>query len=114
MVEGSSIDWASHQKNITYIIEEMLDFDKAIGEALKYAAEDGETLIIVTADHETGGLAIVGGDIEKGAVEADFPTKGHTATMVPVFAYGPGAELFGGIYENTEIHHKIQQLLFPK
>jgi alkaline phosphatase len=114
MVEGSAIDWAGHQRNITYMVEEMLDFDKAIGEALKFAAEDGNTLVVVTADHETGGVAVTGGDMAEGTVEAGFPTKGHTAVMVPVFAYGPGAELFGGIYENTDVHHKIHSLLIAK
>jgi alkaline phosphatase len=111
MVEGSQIDWGSHANSTNYIIEDMLDFDKAIGKALEFAAKDGETLIVITADHETGGMAITGGNIEQGIVKADFPTKGHTAVMVPVFAYGPGAEEFIGIMENTEVHDKMKKLL---
>jgi len=112
MVEGSQIDWGGHENNTIYIAEEMLDFDRAIGQALEFAAKDGETLIIVTADHETGGLSILGGNMETGEVRASYNTKGHTAIMVPVFAYGPGAENFIGFMENTDIHEKMINLLF--
>lgn len=111
MVEGSQIDWGSHYNNITYTVNEMLDFDRSIGEALEYASKDGETLIVITADHETGGLALTGGDMDKGMVRGEFITKGHTAIMVPIFAYGPGASEFTGIMENTEIAKKIISLL---
>jgi len=114
MVEGSEIDWGGHDNDTRYIIDETLDFDRAIGEALKFAAEDGETLIIVTADHETGGFAIVGGDMESGYVKGAFTTGDHSAVMVPVYAYGPGAEKFTGIMENTEIHHRIIELLIDE
>jgi alkaline phosphatase len=89
----------------------MLDFDRAIGEALEFASKDGETLIVVTADHETGGLSLVGGDMDSGMVLANFGTKGHTGIMVPIFAYGPGANEFTGIMDNTEIAKKIMALL---
>jgi alkaline phosphatase len=89
----------------------MLDFDKVIGKALEFAAKDKETLIIITADHETGGMAITGGDMQKGIVKAAFPTGDHTAVMVPVFSYGPGAEEFIGIMENTDINAKMKKLL---
>ncbi|MBA4408192.1 MAG: alkaline phosphatase [Odoribacter sp.] len=111
MIEGSQIDWGGHQKNTGYIVREMLDFDQAIGKALEFAANDRETLIIVTADHETGGFALVGGNMKTGMVKGAFPTGDHTATMVPVFAYGPGAENFTGIMENTDIAKKIMTLL---
>ena len=111
MVEGSQIDWGGHQNNTIYIAREMMDFDKSIGNALEYAANDGETLIIVTADHETGGFSINGGDMSKGMVKGDFTTGGHTGVMVPVFAYGPGAENFTGIMDNTEIAKKMMKLL---
>ena len=114
LVEGSQIDWGGHANDLSYIIEETLDFDKAIGTVLEFAAEDRETLVIVTADHETGGLAIHGGDLKKGTMEGGFTTKGHSATMVPVFAFGPRAEEFGGIYDNTEIFKKITKLLFNR
>lgn len=111
MVEGSQIDWGGHDNNVPYIVTEMLDFDRTVGEALKFAAKDGETLVVVTADHETGGFSINGGDLASGVVEGKFTTPGHTGVMVPVFAFGPKAELFSGIMENTDIYFKFKQAL---
>jgi len=111
MIEGSQIDWGGHDNNTTYIATEMLDFDKTIGEVLKFAAKDGETLVVVTADHETGGFSINGGSLENGIVEGKFTTGGHTGVVVPVFAYGPQAELFSGIMENTDIYFKFLEAL---
>jgi len=111
MIEGSQIDWGGHANNTIYIVNEMLDFDQAIGKALKFAANDGETLIIVTADHETGGLALAGGDMKSGMVKGAFTTSDHTGVMVPVFSYGPGSENFTGIMENTDIAKMIIKLL---
>ncbi len=85
MIEGSMIDWGGHANDCQYIINEMLDFDRAVKEALDFAELDGET----------------------GA----FTTKGHTGVMVPVFAYGPGAHEFSGIQENTELFEKMMKLL---
>lgn len=107
MVEGSQIDWGAHQNNTAYMVREMLDFDKAIGKALEFASQDKETLVVVTADHETGGLTILDGDMEKGMVHGAYSTGGHTGVMVPVFAYGPGADQFTGIIDNTNIGKKI-------
>ena len=114
MVEGSQIDWGGHQNNTEYIVTEMLDFDRAIGEALDFAAKDGKTLVIVTADHETGGMAIKGGSYEEQRVNAGFTTTSHTGIMVPVFAFGPGAEQFTGIMDNTDIAKKIFGFLEKK
>lgn len=111
MVEGSQIDWGGHDNDIDYIITELLDFDRAIGKALEFAEKDGETLVIVTSDHETGGLTLVGGNRNNKTIEVNFSTDYHTADMVPVFAYGPGAEKFIGIYENTDVFHKMMQAL---
>lgn len=111
MVEGSQIDWGGHGNNTIYLVKEMLDFDQAIGKALEFAAKDGETLIIVTADHETGGLSLNGGDMKTGMVKGAYTTSEHTAVMVPVFSYGPGAENFTGIIENTEIAKRIMNLM---
>ena len=107
MVEGSQIDWACHENNTEYIVEEMLDFDRAIGKVLDFAAREGNTLVIITADHETGGMGINDGSFDKGTVDAGYTTGCHTGVMVPVFAYGPGSEEFSGIYDNTEIFEKI-------
>lgn len=111
MIEGSQIDWGGHDNNVPYIVSEMLDFDRTIGEVLKFAAKDGETLVVITADHETGGFSINGSDLEKGIVEGKFTTGGHTAVMVPIFSYGPQAELFSGIMENSDIFYKFKEVL---
>jgi alkaline phosphatase len=107
MVEGSQIDWGGHENNSEYIIKETIEFDQALAEALKFAQQDSNTLIVVTADHETGGFSINGGNLENKSVQGAFTTDYHTATMIPVFSYGAGAELFSGIYENTEIFYKF-------
>jgi alkaline phosphatase len=110
MIEGAQIDWGGHANNSDYIVSEMIDFDDAIGKVLEFAKEDGETLVIVTADHETGGYAINPGSTMDTIVPA-FTTDKHTAALIPVFAYGPGAELFRGIYENTAIYWKMVRAL---
>jgi alkaline phosphatase len=107
MAEGAQIDYGGHQNDLEYVILEQLDFDRAIGEAMKFVDENPETLLIVTADHETGGLSLLDGNVEKGYVQCNFSTNDHTAIPVPVFAYGIGASSFGGIYQNTEIFNKI-------
>jgi alkaline phosphatase len=109
MVEGSQIDWAAHANAADTVIDETIDFDRAVGIALDFAEKDGNTLVVITADHETGGVTLVGGDLKSSTVKLSFSTKDHTAVIIPVFAYGPGAERFIGIYENTEIFHKIRE-----
>ncbi len=111
MVEGSQIDWAGHDNNSDQILKEMADFDDAIGVALDFAQKDGNTLVIVTADHETGGYALVNGSISERKVEGKFITESHTGIMVPVFAFGPGAEAFAGFGDNTLIGKKIFEYL---
>jgi alkaline phosphatase len=111
MIEGSQIDWGGHANDATYIVDEMVDFDNAVGKALEFAEKDGETLVIVTADHETGGFGIIGGSIATGDVQGAFLIKDHTATMVPVFAYGLGSEIFTGVQDNTDIFKKCVKLL---
>jgi alkaline phosphatase len=87
-----------------------------VNQVLDYAEKDGETLVIVTADHETGGFTLgAAGSNYDGAdysvITPTFATTNHSAALVPVFAYGPGAENFMGVYENTEIFHKLVSLL---
>lgn len=110
MVEGSQIDWGGHDNDLQYIMDEMLDFDRAVGRALDFARKDGNTLVVVTSDHETGGMTIIGGNIENKEVKAAFSTKGHSAGMVPVFSFGPGAEMFSGIIDNSAFFEKFMLL----
>lgn len=111
MVEGSQIDWGGHANDADYIIEETLDFDQMVGLALDFAEKDGNTLVVVTADHETGGFSLsskkVFGKDNYGILEPSFSTGGHSASLIPVLAYGKGAERFMGIYQNNEIFGKM-------
>lgn len=110
MIEGSQIDWMNHANDGRGVVMETLDFDKAIWEAIQYANKKGNTLVLVTADHESGGLSIESGsNVNK--LKYGFTTNGHTASMIPVFAFGPGSERFYGIYQNTEIYSKMRKAL---
>lgn len=116
MIEGSQIDWGGHENNASYLISELIDFDDAVGKALDYAEKEGNTLVIVTSDHETGGFTLAAKKKKKedGSEYSDyseigptFSTGGHSATLIPVFAYGPRSEEFIGVYENNDIFEKI-------
>ncbi len=109
MTEGAQVDYGGHANDLPYVATEVMDFDRTVGEALRFADRDGETLVIVTADHETGGLTLLDGDYGKGYVGGQFATNDHTAIPVPVFAYGPRSGLFSGVYENTAIFRRILQ-----
>ena len=114
MIEGSSIDDWCHRHKVGYSMEELFDFDRTIGKVLKWAEQDGETLVIVTADHATGGLTLIKGSIDERTVNVHFSTKGHNGIIVPVFAYGPHAEDFIGVYENAEIGRRIRNIILKK
>jgi alkaline phosphatase len=118
MVEGSDIDGGGHSKNTAFSIHATLVFDLAVKEALEFAQKDKHTLVVVTADHETGGMAITGGGLDGTDVSATWATNGHTGIPVPLYAFGPGARRFMGVHDNTEIPCIIAQLLgikdFPK
>lgn len=114
MVEGSQIDWGGHANDGEYIVDEMRDFDKVIHLALDYAQKDGNTLVIVTADHETGGFTLAskeklipfrGKQRDYNDLRFGFSTGGHSSAMVPIFAFGPYSEKFHGVVENTFIYN---------
>jgi len=111
LVEGAQIDSFGHRNDISGIVTEAIDFDKAITEAIKYADAHEDTLVIITADHETSGLSIPQGNLKDNMVEGDFSTYDHTGIMVPIFAYGPKSNVFSGVYENNEVFHKIKDVL---
>ena len=112
MVEAANIDSGGHSNSTSMIVSEMLDFDQVIGEVIRFADEYPGTLVLITADHETGGVSIPQGDVETNTVELAFHSDDHTGIMVPVFAYGAQAGEFRGVYENTEVFHKIMKLGF--
>jgi len=111
VIEGSMIDWAAHENNLDYLVAEMIDLDHAVGAALDFAKTSGNTLVVVTADHETGGMVLSGGDVTLHTLEAVFAGTDHSAVMVPVFSFGPGAERFSGIHDNTFFLNEFLQLL---
>jgi alkaline phosphatase len=104
MIEGSQIDWAGHENDHEWLMGEMADFDEAVGVAMDFAEADGRTLVVVTADHETGAYAVLDGSLEKHKVDRpSFGSGDHSAAMVPVLAYGPGSDAFGGMTDNTDL-----------
>ena len=112
MIEGSQIDSGEHINDFDYAFSELKDFNTAVKAALDFAEKDKNTLVIVLADHETGGLSITGGNFIAPVIS--WTTKDHSAAMIGVFAYGPGASIFTGINDNFQIGRKIFKLLGKK
>lgn len=108
MVEGSKIDMSAHVKDLPETVRETLDFDQAVGVVLQWMRKHPDTLLVVTADHQTGGLSILGGNKEKGTVKGHFSTFDHSGVAVPVYACGAGAGVFAGVQENTALTAKIR------
>ena len=111
MVEGSCIDDWCHANKVGFAVEEILDFDRTVGAVLEWAAKDGETLVIVTADHSTGAMTLLGGNVEGQSVAVNYANTGHNGVALPVYAWGPGAEKFVGIYENAELSQMIKEII---
>ena len=118
MVEGSQVDWAGHANNIDYLERELKEFDEATRYALEYAKKNPDTLVVVTADHETGGLLIepialsyyTGNNI-KFSFNTAIGGGSHTGVPVPVYAYGPGSLNFSGTLDNTDVYRAILSAL---
>lgn len=111
MVEAAMIDSGGHSNNSATIVSEMLDFDQVIGHVLQFADTHPGTLVLITADHETGGLSIPQGNISEQTVELAFHSDDHTGILVPIFAYGAQSDKFRGVYENTELFRKLLKAL---
>ncbi|BAX79978.1 alkaline phosphatase [Labilibaculum antarcticum] len=111
MFEGSRIDDCGHENDLFKLIPEIWDFDKTVGEVLKWAEKDGKTLVVILADHETGALTLTDGSLQKGEVTVNFANKGHSGIMVPVYSYGPQSNLFSGVMDNTDVFNKIKSIL---
>ena len=114
MIESAIIDGYGHNNDSEGMIEEMREFDNTLRQLVAYVNQHPETLLVVTADHETGGTGVSYKSYEVGSttpVQLSFSTKGHTGTVVPVFAYGAGAEAFAGIMKNTDLPKKMEELM---
>ena len=108
MAEAAQIDYGGHANNLDYVVNEVLDFDLLISKAIQYADTHKGTLVIITGDHETGGLTLQDGNYTTQNVSGHFSTNDHTGIPVPVFSYGYRSFLFDGVYENTAIYNKIK------
>ncbi len=106
MIEGSQIDWGGHANDANYIKDEMMDFNASLEVAMEFLKKNPNTLIVITADHETGGLSLLKN--KDNSIKGTFSTGHHSGIMVPVFAFGRYAEMFSGIYQNTDIYHKLR------
>ena len=111
MVEGSQIDDWAHRHKVGPMCEELFDFDKTLGAVLEWAEKDGQTLVVVTADHATGGLTLLKGSLEEHLIKVNYSTEGHNGIVVPVYAYGPRAEVFAGVHENGEVGQLVIDLV---
>lgn len=114
MVESAIIDGYGHNNDSEGMIEEMQEFNQTLKALVAYVQEHPNTLLVVTADHETGGTSVAYKSHEVGEtvpLQLSFSTKGHTGTVVPVFAYGAGSEAFAGIMKNTDIPKRIENLI---
>ena len=114
MIESAIIDGYGHNNDSEGMIEEMKEFDNTLRQLVAYVNQHPETLLVVTADHETGGTGVSYKSYEVGSttpVQLSFSTKGHTGTVVPIFAYGAGAEAFAGIMKNTDLPKKMEELM---
>ena len=114
MFEGSHIDHAEHANNAEQMTFEMEEFDKLVNAAFDYADTHKGTLVVVTADHETGGVTLLGSKDSPTGIAVKFGTTGHSGIPVPVYAYGASAWQFGQVIENTEIFARIKALLIGK
>lgn len=111
MIEGSQIDWGGHGNDTDYVLNEVEDFDAAVKTALDFARQDGQTLVVITADHETGGMTLQRQRAEGDSLEIYWTTGYHTGIPVPLMAYGPQATEFMGWRDNTYVGKRMAELL---
>jgi alkaline phosphatase len=114
MVESAIIDGYGHNNDAEGMIEEMQEFDRTLKALVAYVNQHPNTLLVVTADHETGGTSVSYKSYpvnQPEGMQLSFSTKGHSGTVVPIFAYGAGAEKFAGIFQNKEIPGIIEELI---
>ena len=114
MIESAIIDGYGHNNDGEGMVVEMQEFNRTLRQMIEYVNQHPETLLVVTADHETGGTGIYyNGNTpgNEGPLKLRFSTSGHTGTVVPVFAYGAGAENFAGVMKNTDVPKKIDALI---
>ena len=105
MIEESQIDWGGHANSAEYIQGEMASLNEVINYALDYQETHPDVLVVLTADHECGGVAVHDGP--DADLDIRFTSGYHSANFVPIFASGPGAEVFDAFMDNTEIGKQL-------
>lgn len=125
MIEAGQIDWASHANDAINAIADTIELDQAVKIAREYASRNGHTLLIVTADHETGGMALSRASRHLPAEQGPFPmteggtffinwtTTNHTSADVPVTALGPGSARLNGVHDNTFLFTVMDDAIKP-
>ena len=111
MVEGSQIDWESHDNEYEKMLFQMEDFNEALGIGLDFLDSNKDVLIVMTADHETGGLSLNQSSNKTANFKPKWTSHGHTGVFVPILSSGPGSEQFGGILDVTEIGIRLIDLI---
>ena len=114
MIESALIDGYGHNNDSEGMIAEMKEFDALLRQLVAYVDQNPETLLVVTADHETGGTWLTYTSYEVGGsspITMSYSSRGHSGVVVPIFAYGEGAESFAGVMKNIDIPKKIESLL---
>jgi alkaline phosphatase len=107
MLEGSRIDHAGHANDIERNIHETLEFAKSIETVFEWMNGREDTLILVTADHETGGLTVTNDNGASNYPDVTWSTTGHTSTQVPVYGIGLNANFVSNVTDNTDIHSVV-------
>ena len=105
MIEESQVDWGGHSNSAEYIQGEMASLNELVDFALDYQIEHPEVLVVLTADHECGGVSVH--DSKDSNLDIRFTSDYHSANFVPVWATGPGSEVFDAFMDNTEIGKQL-------
>jgi len=105
MIEESQVDWGGHSNSAEYIKGEMKSLNDLVNFTLDYQSKHPEVLVVLTADHECGGVAVHDGS--NGELDVRFTSDYHSANFVPIWATGPGASVFDAFMDNTEIGKRL-------
>jgi alkaline phosphatase len=111
LVECEITDEFGHSNDIEEVMNGMRELNDAVASVLEVAEGHGDTLVVVTADHDTGALAVVDGDYEEGRATVRWATGDHSTQWLPLFAFGPGADRFTGVLDNTEVGQLMAEAL---
>ena len=111
LVESEEMDAASHENDSERVLKGLKSIQQTLSHVLNFSKENGKTLVVFTADHETGGLAAVADFDRYPKMQIRWSTKEHSGAVVPLFAQGPGANYFANINRNWEIGRRLKQMI---